>query len=229
MYYKDRIVNYFQANNIIALKLDHALTGVSKAVSNQLATTGAGARRALYYASCFTKEYQDVCHQQKREDIRFQKGVVHLLQHDNIIYDMLNIYFEDIFRKKTKEQIEYIKKGLMAVNVHISASYLTSAVFALAVASTVAAGMNLSLNISALIGSRTAGLIGIAGIYGIIQKSADSAHRLNSIAPVFYTALYARELEMMYFLIEPLFERAGAFKNDRSDQDIIKTIKKMIG
>ena len=229
MYYKDEIINYLQSNNILALKLDHALTGTGDFVSHQIDMIGAGAKRALYYTSCFTEEYQDVCHQQKSEDIRFQRGAVHLLQQGNIVYEMLRTYFEEIFKYKTNEQLDYIKKGLMAVNVHIAASYLTNAGFALAVASAIAIGMNLSLDMSALTGGRTAGIFGIAGIYGIVQKAADSAYRLHYTAPDYYAALYAQELEMMYFLIEPLFDRAEAFKNGTSDHEIINVIKKMIG
>lgn len=61
MYYNNDVISYLQSNNILALKLDHALTGVGKAVSNQIETIGAGAKRALFYTSCFTDEYQDVC------------------------------------------------------------------------------------------------------------------------------------------------------------------------
>lgn len=116
----------------------------------------------------------------------------------------------------------------MAVNIHIAASYLTNAGFSLAVASAGAVGMNLSLDMSALIGGKTAGIIGMAGIYGVIQKAADSARRLHYIAPDYYAALYAQELEMMYFLIEPLFDRAEAFKNESSERNIINTIKRMV-
>jgi len=229
MYYSSDVISFLQANNILALKLDHALTGIGRVVSNQIDVTGAGAQRALFYTSCFTTEYQDICLQQKNEDIRFQRGIVHLFEHGNVVYDMLKIYFEEIFRYKTNDQLDFIKKSLMAVNIHIAASYLTNAGFALAVASAVAIGMNLSLDMSALVGGRAAGLIGIAGIYGIVQKAADSARRLHYLAPGYYAALYAQELEMMYFLIEPLFDRAEALKNGASDRDIINTIKKMVG
>nr|VUD35234.1 Uncharacterised protein [Raoultella sp. NCTC 9187] len=65
---------------------------------------------------------------------------------------MLNIYYDEIFKYKTFTQIEYIKKILMAANVHIAASSLTNAGFALAVAASVAMGLNVSLDMSALSG-----------------------------------------------------------------------------
>jgi len=229
MYGNNEIISYLQANKILALKLDHALTGTGKAVSNQINTIGAGAARALYYISCFTDEYQDVCQRQITEDIRFKNGVVHLIQHGNVIYDMLKIYFEEIFKYKTSDQLEHIKQMLMAVNVHIAANSLTNVGFALATASLVAAGMKLSLELSALAGRKAGGAIGIIGIYGVVQKAADSAHRLYIAYPAYYSALYAQELEMMYFLIEPLFERAEAFKAQwLSDGEIADIITRMI-
>lgn len=227
--YNNEVISYLQANNILALKLDRALTGVGKAVSKQIETIGAGATRALYYTSCFTDEYQDVCHQQRNEDIRFGKGVYHILRREDVAYEMLNIYFEEIFRHKTSEQLEHIKKLLMAVNIHIAASSLTNVGFALATASFVAAGMNLSLELSALAGRRAGEVVGLIGVYGVVQKAADSARRLHITYPAYYSALYAQELEMMYFLIEPLFERAEAFKAQWvSDGEIADIITRMI-
>ncbi|WP_320726382.1 hypothetical protein [Enterobacter sp. 118C5] len=229
MYYSDEVIRYLQANNILALKLEHALTGVGKAVSNQIETIGAGATRALYYTSCFTDEYQDVCQKQKSEDIRFAKGVYHLLGHRDVVYEMLKTYFEEVFRHKTFGQLEHIKQLLMAVNIHIAASSLTNAGFALATASFVAAGMNLSLELSALAGRRAGQVVGGIGLYGVVQKAADSAHRLHITYPAYYSALYAQELEMLYFLIEPLFQRAEAFKAQWvSDGEIADIITRMV-
>ncbi|HDT2077766.1 MULTISPECIES: hypothetical protein [Enterobacter] len=229
MCYRDEVISYLQANKILALKLDHALTGVGKAVSNQIETIGAGATRALYYTSCFTDEYQDVCKKQKTEDIRFRDGVIYLLRHNNVAYDMFKIYFEEIFKDKTTEQLERIKQMLMAVNIHIAASSLTNVGFALATASFVAAGMNLNLEISALAGRRAGQVVGIIGIYGIVQKAADSAHRLHITYPAYYSALYVQELEMMYFLIEPVFERAKALTAQwASDDEIADIITRMV-
>lgn len=57
MFYRNEVISYLQTNKILALKLDRALTGVGKAVSNQIESIGAGAMRMLYYTSCFTDEY----------------------------------------------------------------------------------------------------------------------------------------------------------------------------
>lgn len=229
MYYRNEVIRYLQSNQILALKLDHAVTGVGKAVAKQIETIGAGAKRALFYASCFTDEYQDVCQQQKIEDIRFATGVYHLIHGSDVVYDMLKIYFEEIFKYKTHDQIERIKQMLMAVNIHIAASYLTGSGFALATAASVSVGLNLNLDISKLAAHTANGAITLAGMYGLVQKAAESANRLRFTLPAYYSALYAHELEMMYFLIEPLFEHAGALDAQQvSDSDIVDIITRMI-
>jgi len=89
--------------------------------------------------------------------------------------------------------------------------------------------MNLSLELSALAGRRAGGVVGAIGIYGVVQKAADSAHRLHVQYPAYYSALYMQQLEMMYFLIEPLFQRAEAFKAQwASDDSIADIITRMI-
>lgn len=89
--------------------------------------------------------------------------------------------------------------------------------------------MNLSLELSALAGRSASGIVGAIGIYGVVQKAAESAHHLHITYSAYYSALYAQELEMMYFLIGPLFERAEAFKAQWvSDGEIADIITRMI-
>ncbi|MBA8033957.1 hypothetical protein HV096_18095 [Citrobacter freundii] len=229
MYNNNEVISYLQANKILALKLDYAVSAVGQKVTNQVETLGKGATRLLYYTSCFTDEYNDVCQQQKTEDLRFRNGVIRIIQHGDVVYEMLCIYFEEIFKYKTNDQLEHIKKVLMAVNVHIAASTLTGAGYALAVATSVRIGLNLSMQFSALAGRAAGTAAGVVATYGLVQKAADSAHRLHVQYPAYYSALYMQQLEMMYFLIESVFERAGALEAQwSSDSSIANIITRMI-
>lgn len=225
----NEVISYLQANKILALKLEHAVSAVGERVINQVDTLGKGASRLLYYTSCFTDEYNDICQQQKTEDKRFRNAVFRIIQHVDVIYEMLRIYFEELLKYKTNTQLEYIKKALMAVNVHIAASSLTGAGYALAVAASVRIGLNLSIQLSTLTGRAVSTIAGIVSIYGLVQKAADSAQRLHLQYPAYYSALYLQELEMMYFLIEPVFDRAGALAAQwSSDSGIVDIIIRMI-
>ncbi|EMH4164195.1 hypothetical protein RJ498_003500 [Pluralibacter gergoviae] len=230
MYSNNEVISYLQANRILALKLDRAVYAVGQQVKNQVEMLGKGATRLLYYSSCFTEEYNDVCRQQKTEDIRFKGAVQRIIQNSDVVYDMLWIYFEEVFKHKTHTQLEHIKKALMAVNVHIAASSLTGAGFALTVATSVRIGLNLSIQLSALAGRRAGTVAALVASYGLVQKAAESAYRLSVQYPAWYSALYIQQLEMMYFLIEPIFECAGALNVQwASDSEIANIISRMIG
>ena len=117
----------------------------------------------------------------------------------------------------------------MAVNVHIAASTLTGAGYALAVATSVRIGLNLSMQLSALAGRAAGTAAGVVATYGLVQKAADSAHRLHVQYPAYYSVLYMQQLEMMNFLIESVFERAGALEAQwSSDSSIANIITRMI-
>ncbi|MBL5922778.1 hypothetical protein I7V28_17000 [Lelliottia amnigena] len=229
MYYDSEVIRYLQANNILALKLDHAFSAVGQQVTSQVEMVGEGVTRLLYYTSCFTDEYNDVCKQQKIEDIRFRDAAYKLVRHSDVVYDMLKTYFAQIFKYKTNDQLEYIKKMLMAANVHIAATSLTSTGFTFSVDSAVRAGLNISLELSGLTGTWASRGIAAVGIYGLVQKAADSAYRLHIQFPTYYAALYVQGLEMMYFLIEPIFHKAGALGSSlSSDSEIANIITRMI-
>ncbi|KLW05064.1 hypothetical protein [Enterobacter hormaechei] len=229
MYGNNEIVSYLQANKILALKLDHAVTAVGQNVKTQVNMIGKGATRLLYYASCFTDEYNDVCLRQKSEDLRFRDAVYKLVSGVDVVYEMLRLYFEEVFKYKNPKQLEYIKQRLMAVNVHIAAVSLTGAGFTLAVAACVRLGLNISLELSAITGRWASRGIAFIGLYGVVQQAADSAHRLYVEFPAWYSALYAQELEMLYFLIEPVFRRTDATRAQwASDDDIADIITRLI-
>jgi hypothetical protein len=224
MFNNSEVISYLQANKILAMKLDNAVDAVGKQVAEQVKSIGAGATRALFYTSCFTDEYNDVCLRQKNEDIRFRDGVYRLLRHGDIGFEMLKVYFEELLKYKTAQQLEYIKKKLVTLNVHIAASSLTNAGFAMAAASAVRMGLNLSMEISALTGRIAGGVVGAAALYGIVQRAADSAHRLQTQYPVYYSALSLQNLEMMYFLIEPVMQRASALDAQWATEENIADI-----
>ncbi|WHT00199.1 MAG: hypothetical protein LZT29_03256 [Pantoea stewartii] len=133
------------------------------------------------------------------------------------------------FKNKINSKLQYIETSLMAVNVHVAASYLTNTGFALATASA-ATGMNLNLQMNALSGRHAGVVAGFPGVYGVVQKSANSANRLQFINTAYYSDLYKNEPGMMYFLIESLFERIGHIKTQIfTDDEVVDIISSMAG
>ncbi|MCK7106042.1 hypothetical protein [Enterobacter kobei] len=217
MYHSEEIIREFQNQKILAMKLDRAVRAVGDEVKSHLNNIGAGAQRLLYYTSCFSDEYYDVCTRQNLEDARFRKGIFHLVSRWSIVFDMINTYIEDLVKNYSPAELAAIRDALMRANVYLSTSTLTSYSFSTAVATTVCLYVTLPPSGIKAVSGLTGAAIGGLGLYGIVQKAADSAHRLQVMHPAYYQALYLRELEMMYFLVEPAFIRSGVLTQQWTD------------
>ncbi len=78
-------------------------------------------------------------------------------------------------------------------------------------------------------GLSSGGLIALSS-YGTVLHAADSANNLKYFLPQFYDALYAQNLEMMYFIIEPLVLDVGYLNiSTASNAEIIDALKRMAG
>ncbi|ROP58043.1 hypothetical protein EDF81_3199 [Enterobacter sp. BIGb0383] len=223
MYHSDLIIDGIQADKLMALQLEKVLSGVKNQVVEQASKMGDGATRLLYYTSCFTDNYQDVCAKLKEQDLRFLEGVVELVKNRDIIYRMIHIYFEEIFRFKTREQIEAIKSRLLKAGIVISASALNNQAFVIGITTTVCLGISFNSSIVKWAGKATTLAVTGIGLYGVVQRAAESSERLKLLAPMYYHALYVQKLDMMYFLVEPVFMKARAFEHD-----IVSTIINMV-
>lgn len=228
MYYSDAIVSKMASDKALARRLENALSGVHDQVIEQASRIQDGATRMSYYASCFTDNYQDVCSKLKNEDVRFFEAFYQLVKDRKVISDMIQIYVEILLKNRTPQQLDFIKRLLMKMSVNISTSSLTTQSFAIGITTAICLGSNINIGIVRKIG-RVSGLA-VAGVsfYGYIQEAAESAERLQVVNPIYYHALYMRKLEMMYFLVEPVFVKAQSHMvNLSSDYDVANAIARM--
>lgn len=230
MYLSEEIIKQLQDNNILAANaLDRAVAGVRDAVRDQIEKIDAGKTRLINYGYCFTTEFYEKCTEQKSEDQRFIAGIYHLLKNKAIFTEMLEVYFEVVFKGRDIRQLQNIKRMLMQLNIHIAASTLTSRTFALGVAMALSMSLHVSLPFSRLTGTTIGAAASILGVYGIVQQAADSANHLKVLHPDYYQALYTVELEMMFFLIEDKLLRAGALQNRwLADDEVADIIYKLV-
>lgn len=224
MYHSDLILKGIKADELMASQLEKALIGVKDQVLQQASKIGDGATRLVYYTSCFTDNYQDVCAKLKEEDLRFLDGIAEVVKRRDIIYRLVHIYFEEIFRFKTREQLSAINSGLLKAGVIISSNTLNNQTFIIGITTAVCLGIGFNSSIVAWTGKTAALTVTGLGLYGIVQQAADSAERLRLQAPMYYQALHMQRLEMMYFLIEPTFMKAQAFESDITNA-IINMVK----
>lgn len=216
MYFNDSIITSVQADRIIALKLDKAVAGVKNNVTSSLKQMGDGITRASYYASCFMDDYQDVCKKLKHEDIRFVSGLIQLYKDRDVIFEMICLYIEIHFKSKSEGRVQHIIRKLVNAGVYLSTTGATNRLLIISVATAVCQSYSFHAIVHGRIsqarslllkGSVTASAISFS-VYGLVHEAANCADALKNLNAFYYQALYERNLEMMYFIIEPLITRS---------------------
>lgn len=233
MYYSETIIKKIGTDKELAVRLDKALTGVKEGVLDYLNGLEDGITRLLYYTSCLTDNYQDVCNKLSSEDKRFLFSLYELIKHRDVIFRMIKIYIETLLKNKSAVEKKTILEKLTPFTTNYSIKYISRNGLIYAVASYICYGnkMNLAVQNALMkkISSRVGAVIGGLNLYGLVQHAAESADNLKNFCPLFYDALYVEGLEMMYFLIEPIIMKSGYLNiNSVSNEEITRTLKRMM-
>ncbi|ENY3728595.1 TPA: hypothetical protein N5K73_002423 [Enterobacter kobei] len=233
MYYSETIIKKIGTDKELAVRLDKALAGVKEGVVDYLNGLEDGITRLLYYTSCFTNNYQDVCNKLSSEDKRFLFSLYELIKHRDVIFRMFKVYIETLLKNKSEVEKKTILEKLTPFTTNYSIKYISRNGLIYAVAAYICYGNNMNLAVqNALMkktGSRVGVVIGGLNLYGLVQHAAESADNLKNFCPLFYNALYAEGLEMMYFLIEPIIMKSGYLNiNSASDEEITRALKRMM-
>ncbi|WP_312347097.1 hypothetical protein [Leclercia sp.] len=216
MYFNDAIITSVQADKILALKLDKAVAGVKDNVTSTLKQMEGGVTRASYYISCFLENYQDVCAKLKHEDARFISGLIQLYKDRDVIFEMIRLYIEIHFKNKTEGRIQHILRKLVKAGVYLATTGTTNRLLTISVATAICQSYSFHAIVHGrlsqarsliLKGSVTATAVSLS-VYGLVHEAALCADNLKIFNAFYYQALYARKLEMMYFIIEPLITRS---------------------
>ena len=233
MYYSETIIKKIGTDKELAVRLDKALAGVKEGVVDYLNGLEDGITRLLYYTSCLRDNYQDVCNKLSSEDKRFLFSLYELIKHRDVIFRMIKVYIETLLKNKSEVEKKTILEKLTPFTTNYSIKYISRNGLIYAVAAYICYGNNMNLAVqNALMkktGSRVGVVIGGLNLYGLVQHAAESADNLKNFCPLFYNALYAEGLEMMYFLIEPIIMKSGYLNiNSASDEEITRALKRMM-
>ena len=233
MYYSKDIIEKIGTDKELAVRLDKAMSGVKDGVIDYLNNLGDASTRLLYYSSCLTENYQDVCTRLLNEDVRFIQGLGQLVKHRDLIFRMIKIYIETILKNKNEGEKRTILEKLIPFTKNISIKTLSKSALIYSIASYICYGSKMSATVEAAFVKRIGGRAGIPitalNLYSIVYKASESANRLKHFMPQFYHALYVEKLEMMYFLIEPIIMKAGYLNiSTASDNEITNALKRMM-
>jgi hypothetical protein len=124
---------------------------------------------------------------------------------------------------------EFDPMAVMQISTNMMMSSLTNQ----GLSSAIVAALGFSFVIKIAIGTKLVRIaavsVTLASYYGYIQEAAEAAHRLRQLSPIFYQALYAEKLEMLYFLIEPVINKnVHLFSGATAEDDIAGAIMQVL-
>jgi len=175
MYYSKSIIEKIGSDKELALRLDRAVAGVRDGAIEYLNNLGDATTRLLYYTSCFTDNYQDVCKRLGYEDLSFLEGVAQLVKHRDVIFRMVRIYIETMLHNKFNSQRKNILERIIPFTTNYSVKQVSKNGLIYAVTSYICYGNNMNAAVQSAfmkkIGWGTGGVISVLNLYAIVQHA----------------------------------------------------------
>lgn len=153
----------------------------------------------IYYRSCFTDNYQDVCSAQKTEDVRFMEELVQLVRRHNVVRRMFEVYVEHLLRHVSSESKRKIQQAPIKKGANIASSSQTNQRLSSAIFATLSFSFVVKISIDTRLASIAAVSLTLVNYYGYVQEAAEAAHRLIQLSPFYYQRCLLKSLKCFIF------------------------------
>ncbi|MGB7803816.1 hypothetical protein [Buttiauxella sp.] len=107
--------------------------------------------------------------------------------------------------------------------------FATKSAMSYVISKSISESMGFTAKIRAAIGKFSNVTLTLLSFYSYVQKAALSARRLKTLNPYFYQILHHENIEMLYFIIEPVLQKnIGHLNNTLSERDAITILRDII-
>lgn len=227
MLVSDYLKSKMEADKVLATQLDR----VSKQLKdNTISLTNDiynGIERASWYTSCMFEKYNDVCQELKLEDRRMFFSIVQVYLRDGVILDIMHAYTKILTNNLDVQKKAAIAKSVLGIASEITTNQAIKESLAYSISKSIASSFSFSSIVIQRINKYSAFGITMAAFYGKVQEAAMSARHLRNVNPQLCWVLYSMQIEMLYFLVEPILP-AHITINKNDESEIINFINGMI-
>lgn len=219
-----------QAERTIALNFEKALAELHQTMLDTGRGIVSGAQRASGYGSCFFDDYKDVCNQLKQEDLRYLKQLRMLFTQQDVVLEMVEIYF----RKKLSRIGDTGIQNIQRLLAEKASDYASGKFSKLAIAQLIALVITQSRDFKQshinVINATSSYAVTAFKFYGKFEIATKAARKLRFDDAEYYFDLYNANLEMFYYLIEPEISKIIYLKNSgsTSEEQILNLLNKIL-
>ena len=204
----DMLKAKFHSDRQLAIYLQHGFNSTIQ-VSGEIASDiYAGLERVSWYSSCLIPAYHNICQELFTEDKRMLLSIKSLYKYSDAILFMIKLYLTSIIddSKNNNEQskIREVDQKTAGILGKHATGKATRAALVLATSKALAESEFVSSAVAQRLSKRLPIFVAALQTLGLEQHSAMAARRLKSLDPNYYFLLYALELEMLYYYVEPV-------------------------
>jgi len=218
-----------EADRTIALSLEKGIKRFQENGKEVMSNIYSGVERATWHSSCFFDDFQDVCQELKEEDKRMIAAIKEVFNRNDVILDMVELYVKyvlDNFNENSRTNIITQISGFLAKN---RTGFATKSGMSYVIAKSISESMGFTAKIRTAIGKLSNVTLTLFSFYSYVQKAALSARRLKTLNPSFYQILHHENIEMLYFIIEPVLQKnIGHLNNTLSERDATTILRDII-
>ncbi|WP_312999329.1 hypothetical protein [Leclercia sp.] len=197
----------FQSDRQLAIYGQQGIAGTWRALKGIGSDIYSGMERVSWYSSCLIPSYHDVCDELISEEKRMYLSILSIYRYRDVIAYMLYLYFESIITDSEngneKNRVRKTDSKVTGLIKNIPTSKAARLAIAWAFAKSLSESGLLSEIVVERLARRVPNVVMALQLIGTDQKCALAARRLKMLAPKYYANLYAAELEMLYYFIEP--------------------------
>lgn len=210
-----------ESDRILGLYAEEVGSELKEVSEDTVDTIGMGLKRALWRTSYFFDGYRDVNDNINREDWRMILALRSIIEERNFIKQAAEIFTEQLLKEQNTEARERIYIKLLKISSEFSASRATKLAISITVAEVIYQALIKNVVIKNVAREFINGTLMVFQTYGYVERAAISANKLKRECPSFYWALYSKELEMLYFIVEPVLSRGVSLIGKKCNEDDI--------
>lgn len=195
-----------ESDKNLAKVLDRSVKAVGQTIYEMATDTLAGSERASWYLSCLVPGHSETCRELAIEDYRWLKSRVEILNRNDIILDMVELYFKRKISKINQpvERSFYLEIGeyLSGLAADEASGTLSKNTLTYFLALAVLSSSEFKDAYAKAIIKSSGTIVSLSSFYGKVQIAALAARRLKSTHPEYYWDLHRNNIEMVYHIIE---------------------------
>ncbi|WNN46864.1 hypothetical protein RIN58_10480 [Siccibacter colletis] len=205
-HYSDPLKLKTQADRKLVGILDRSVSAVGQSIYELASETLSGMERASWLSSCLIPGKSEVCKEIRHEDVRFILGKKEILTRQDIVLDMVELYFKrkvaQLHSSDERSLLIQIAEHVVGIAVDKATGNLGNYTLAYFLAIMVLSSRDFKDAYAKSIIKNSGYIISSASLYGQVQIAALAARKLKNLHPAYYWDLYSNNIEMVYHIIE---------------------------